>query len=185
MIKNIYNTVVFALIFVFLWNIFSASNNRNSGEFLKKPVDMPVIFLDAVEGAKFNLLSVKENEVSIIKFYASWCGYCVSEMPILNEIKNRKIATIYGIAVKDNDQKLKKMFMKYGNPFDFNGMDKNRVAMREFRILGLPSTVIVDKNMKIRYVLMGALDKSDIDDKIIPAINRIKNENNQKYEDKK
>ncbi len=172
--KFIYNTFIIFLTVVFLYNIFNEKPSNNNFYVANK--DLPLFSLDKIEGQNFDIKSIKKNKVTIIKLYASWCPYCVKEMPLLNKIKDMGIAPIYGVAVSDNNEKLSKMFEKYGNPFTQNGIDKNKSVMKKFNAMGLPVAYIVDENMKIRYTLLGVMSEDDLNNKIIPAINKIKNE---------
>ena len=178
--KDWLNTLVFGIALVLIWIAFQ---NSNRGSVPKEPIKQQTVIpqpkLYPYHDEMFEWQQIKDFDVSIVKFYASWCGFCRRELPVLKTLKNMNVAPMFGIAVGDSEKNLDKLFTRFENPYDYNAIDKNKSAMRSFGVRGLPSTIIVDRNMKIRFVYTGAMSENDIRRKIVPVINDIKKELNE------
>ena len=103
-----------------------------------------------------NEVSLNDNisEYILLDFWATWCGPCVAEIPYLKEAYNKhkeKNFEIIGINY-DKDLQLLKKFIKdkqisWKQISDFP-FDSGPIA-KQYRVLALPTTYLVDKNGKI------------------------------------
>ena len=74
------NKLVLILIFVIMsFSVFAAKSNK------KDDVKLPNIVLYDQYGKKHNIEEYK-GKVIVINFWATWCGYCVEEMPAFEKI---------------------------------------------------------------------------------------------------
>jgi thiol-disulfide isomerase/thioredoxin len=64
----------------------------------------PALTLDGVDGERVDLASFRGRTV-LLNFWASWCGPCIEEMPVLDAFSKRRAAdvTVIGVAVEDHD----------------------------------------------------------------------------------
>ena len=100
------------------------------------------------------LEEVKKNKVTIIDFWASWCGPCRQEMPFMltlyNDLKERGLGII-GISLdqdKDDWQTAtQKLGISWPQMSDLKGWD-NAIA-RHFNVTSIPHTIVVDQQGKI------------------------------------
>ena len=116
------------------------------------------------------------GKVSIMNVWATWCFACKQEHPALLELAKRKIAPIYGLNYKDDAAKAKLYLRDFGNPFVANAFDEaGRVAI-DWGVYGAPETFIIDQNAIIRFKHIGPLTLEDIDNKIQPLVQQLKNE---------
>ena len=120
-----------------------------------------------------NLLSnndVKEKFV-LINYFASWCAPCKVEHPLFFDIKDR-YPHLFIIGVNHKDIKLDALdyLNKYGNPYDYVGVDKNGLIGLEFGVFGLPETFIINLSGKIIYKYLGPLTKEVIENEIYPLL---------------
>jgi cytochrome c biogenesis protein CcmG/thiol:disulfide interchange protein DsbE len=111
------------------------------------------------------------GHVSLLNFFASWCGPCEVENPLLMEIK--ATAPIVGIDYLDRPKAAERYLAKLGNPYTTIGADTDGKAMSAFGFDSIPSTLIVDKTGKIVYVHRGRLRQEDVDTVILPMIARL------------
>lgn len=98
------------------------------------------------EGGKINLSSlVKPGEYTLIDFWASWCPYCIREIPALKEILNEygpKGFNIVGVAVRDEPAKTKAMVEKKSIPWPvLYNMD--RIPYNIYGFVGIPHHILV------------------------------------------
>jgi peroxiredoxin len=118
----------------------------------------PVFTLQSVDGRTVSLAQFK-GDVVMINFWASWCGPCRQEMPLLDTIyKQYKDMgfTLLGVNVEPDPHGanawLKKTPVSYPILYD----PKSQVSQL-YQVQAMPTTVIVDRQGIVRYVHNGYL----------------------------
>jgi peroxiredoxin len=116
----------------------------------------PQFTLAARDGRPVSLVHYK-GQVVMINFWASWCGPCRQEMPLLENIyrKYNKLGfTLLGVNVEP-DSKAADDWLKQ-TPVSFPILyDKGSAVSRLFDVAGMPSTVIIDRKGKVRMLHQG------------------------------
>lgn len=116
---------------------------------------------------KFELQENK-GKVMLINFWATWCGPCKKEIPDLIEISQELKGdnfVIYGICVSDKEDNLKN-YLKV-NPIAYKILFGNADLVKAFEnasgqtIEAIPTTFIVDKNLKFVETIIGSRSKSE------------------------
>ena len=113
-----------------------------------------------------------QGHVSLVNTFASWCGPCRMEHPVLNALAARKQVPIYGINYKDTAAAASEWIKALGDPYTKIGMDSGRVGI-DWGVYGVPETFVVDKTGHIRYKHVGPLSEVDIDRKIMPLVTKL------------
>jgi len=116
----------------------------------------PQFSLDARGGSKISLTQYK-GQVVMLNFWASWCGPCRQEMPLLENIYkkyNKMGFTMIGVNVEP-DSKAAEGFLKQ-TPVSFPVIyDKDSTVSKAYDVSGMPSTVIIDRKGNIRVLHRG------------------------------
>ena len=104
-------------------------------------------------GAPVTLASLK-GQVVLINFWASWCGPCRQEFPLLDNIykKYKKLGfTVVGLNVEP-DQNDAEGFLKQ-NPVTFPILyDPKDEVSKRYGVGGMPSVALVDRKGIVRWV---------------------------------
>lgn len=118
----------------------------------------PGFTLQSVDGKTVSLSQFK-GDVVMINFWASWCGPCRQEMPLLDDIyKQYKDMgfVLLGVNVEPDAQSadawLKKTPVSYPILYD----PKSQVSQL-YQVQAMPTTVIVDRQGNVRFVHNGYL----------------------------
>ena len=120
------------------------------------PAPAPDFTLPARDGGNVRLSDLR-GQVVMINFWATWCGPCRQEMPLLQQIQAKYEPlgfTLVGINVEPDSAAaitwLKQVSVSFPILFD----QKNTVA-EQFGVQGMPSSVFVDRAGNVRYVHRG------------------------------
>ncbi len=121
------------------------------------PIDLP----DTKTGKKVDLESLV-GRVVLIDFWASWCGPCREEMPVLESFHEKYAAdglVIVGVNI-DNSKKKMNNFLK-GSPVTFSQVrDEKRAVASRYQPATMPSSYLVGRDGRLRRVYEG-FRKSD------------------------
>lgn len=112
----------------------------------------PDFTLKSSDGSNIRLSEQKGNIV-LINFWASWCGPCRQEMPLLEEIQKKysKLGfTILGVNVDKDQAKADKLLKDIPVTFPVLYDNEGKVS-KLFDIDSMPTTVIVDQDGNIRF----------------------------------
>jgi thiol-disulfide isomerase/thioredoxin len=115
-------------------------------------------------------LSGLKGQVVLINFWATWCGPCRKEMPLLEQIQKKYAPlgfTMLGVNVEE-DTTMMDAFLK-DVPVTFPILlDPANGVSKLYNVSAMPSTVIVDRKGNIRYIHQGykAGDESRYQDMI-------------------
>ena len=116
----------------------------------------PAFRLDSMAGKPVSLDQYK-GQVVMINFWASWCGPCRQEMPILEKLhaKYKPMGfTMIGINVEP-DSTLGVNWLKT-TPVTFPILfDTKSEVSKLYSVAGMPSTVIVDRKGNLRWLHRG------------------------------
>jgi cytochrome c biogenesis protein CcmG/thiol:disulfide interchange protein DsbE len=116
----------------------------------------PEISLPDMNGKAFSL-AAHRGKVVVVDFWASWCAPCKEEMPVLESLYKRfkdKGLVVVGVSV-DNEAANAKKFLT-GVKVSFPIVhDAGHVVADKFKPPRMPTSYIIDKAGKIRFVHAG------------------------------
>jgi thiol-disulfide isomerase/thioredoxin len=116
----------------------------------------PDFALPSREGGEVRLSAFK-GEVVMINFWATWCGPCRQEMPLLQQLQAKYEPlgfTLLGINVEPDRAAAQAWLKTVPVSFPILFDQQNAVAER-FGVEGMPSSVFVDRSGTVRYVHRG------------------------------
>ncbi len=118
----------------------------------------PDFTLHAMGGPNLRLKE-QRGRVVMVNFWATWCGPCRQEMPQLNRLYEKYKASgfvLLGVNVDDDVAKAAEVVGKLGVTFPVL-LDTEKTVSKLYDLSTMPSTVIIDRDGKVRYVHRGYL----------------------------
>ena len=107
-------------------------------------------------------VSQHAGKVVVVSFWATWCGYCLQEMPVLANIQRsmgRQHVQVIAVNLEDRDT-----YRRVGWKLDgldlINAYDPRQVGQRAYGVTGLPHMVIIGRDGKVRAVHRGYSESS-------------------------
>ena len=122
--------VIFAaMAIMFAYALSSGDPSRLPSALIGKPapqVDFPALKDLTANGKQvpgFQASELAGGDVTVVNFWASWCGPCRDEHPILEELRKRTNVRMVGINYKDPAPGGNRFLAQYGNPYHAVGVD--------------------------------------------------------------
>jgi len=129
----------------------------------------PGFSLNSLAGEQ-GALSQYKGQVVMVNFWATWCGPCQQEMPLLDQMyKKYKPAgfTLIGVNVDKEAPAVKELLARKPVSFPILLDPANQVS-KAYHVDEMPSSVIIDRKGAIRYIHRGYKpgDENDYQDRI-------------------
>jgi cytochrome c biogenesis protein CcmG, thiol:disulfide interchange protein DsbE len=118
----------------------------------------------------FASADLAKGKVTVVNFWASWCGPCVDEHPLLAELKIKAGVDVFGVNYKDQPAAARRFLGSYGNPYAAVGADTSGRSAIDWGVYGMPETFVIDGAGRIVYKHVGPLSPESIRAKLVPAI---------------
>lgn len=142
----------------------------------------PALSLTAIEGLDNGGRAVplltpdllRKGEVTVVNFWASWCGPCIEEHPLLTELA--RTVPVVGVNYKDAATNARRFLSRHGNPFAAIGADTTGRTAIEWGVYGMPETFIIDRAGRIAYKHVGPISRDALNRALLPTIARLKAE---------
>ncbi len=102
-------------------------------------------------------LSALRGQVVLINFWATWCGPCRKEMPLLEQIQKKYAPlgfTMLGVNVEEDTTQMEAFLGDVPVTFPVLLDPANRVS-KLYDVAAMPSTVIVDRKGNVRFIHQG------------------------------
>jgi len=104
-------------------------------------------------------LAEQRGRVVMVNFWATWCGPCRQEMPQLDRLYQKYKSSgfvLLGVNVDEDVLKATDVAAKLGVSFPVL-LDTDKAVSKLYNLSTMPSTVLIDRDGKVRYVHRGYL----------------------------
>jgi thiol-disulfide isomerase/thioredoxin len=104
-------------------------------------------------------LAEQRGRVVMVNFWATWCGPCRQEMPQLDRLYQKYRSSgfvLLGVNVDEDARKAADVATKLGVTFPVL-LDTDKAVSKLYDLSTMPSTVIIDRDGKVRYFHRGYL----------------------------
>jgi thiol-disulfide isomerase/thioredoxin len=108
-------------------------------------------------------LKAQHGKVVVVTFWATWCGYCLKELPILENLQRRLgKERIEVVAINTDKDRAKYVAMRRKlKEFELTmTVDDDKELAKAYGVTGLPHLVLIDKEGKIAFVHVGYAEKA-------------------------
>lgn len=142
----------------------------------------PPLALSAIEGLQDGARAVPmltqealvQGGVTVVNFWASWCGPCVEEHPYLIELARIPGVRVVGVNYKDLGANARRFLGRYGNPYAAIGADTTGRTAIEWGVYGMPETFILDGKGRIVFKHVGQITPAALRSNLLPTIQRLR-----------
>ena len=116
----------------------------------------PDFTLKSADGRNLRLHE-QRGQVVLVNFWASWCGPCKQEMPHLSRLYDRYRSsgfTLLAVNIDDDARHGAATAAQWGLKFPVL-LDAEKKVTRLYDLGAMPSTVLIDRDGKVRYLHRG------------------------------
>ncbi len=109
-------------------------------------------------------LSELRGQVVLVNFWASWCGPCRQEMPVLEKLYKKYKAlgfVVLGVNVDDDPAQAEALLEVIDVSFPIL-FDSDKKISEKYKITAMPSSFFVDRDGKLRSEHKGYLPEYDL-----------------------
>ncbi|MFQ6059045.1 MAG: TlpA family protein disulfide reductase [Anaerolineae bacterium] len=132
--------------------------------------EAPPFTLSLFDGGQLSLQELR-GQVVVINFWASWCGPCEDEAPLLERVwrdyKDRGVVFV-GIDYVDTEPAARAYLKRFNITYP-NGPDLGSKISHAYRIRGVPETFFVDKEGQLADFHIGPISE----ERLIGVIERL------------
>jgi peroxiredoxin len=119
----------------------------------------PDFTLRSMDGQNLRLQE-QRGRVVMVNFWATWCGPCRQEMPHLNRLYEKYRGSgfvVFGVNVDEDARNAAAVASKMGLRFPVL-RDADKAVSKQYDLSAMPSTVLIDRDGRVRYVHRGYRD---------------------------
>lgn len=104
-----------------------------------------------------------QGELTLVDFWASWCGPCQASFPWMNEMKKKYPSlTIIAVNLDENREDAEKFLNDVDSDFKIIFDPKGDLA-EKYRVDGMPSSYLIDKNGNVVIQHVGFFSENTSD----------------------
>lgn len=116
----------------------------------------PDFTLKSLTGKNLNLTE-QRGKIIVINFWASWCGPCRTEMPVLQKFYEKYQdlgVSVWGVNVEQENQAGRDFLADLNLSFPIL-FDASNTLSETYQVEAMPTTIIVDRDGLVRYAYQG------------------------------
>jgi thiol-disulfide isomerase/thioredoxin len=115
-----------------------------------------------------------KGKVVLVNFWATWCPYCLKEMPAIQDFWLQHRADgfeVLAVSVDDTPEEITRYMNDKGYRFTAVAMDQNvRTSFGD--VSTVPTSFIVDRNGVIRHKISGQLYNGRLNNLVLPLLGK-------------
>ena len=156
--RNLLLILLTALVGIAVFNASSSDEQVNTISDINNGIEV-----DALKQVPSLSIEEIETEFVILNLWASWCIPCQNEVDELLKISEQSNITVIGILVDDSASNAREFIednrITYKNILEEEETD---IVLSQFNWTGIPTTLVLDKNLSILHTLNGEITANEI-----------------------
>ena len=137
-----------------------------------RPAPAPSSVLPIIGGTESTSVAALRGRVVVLNFWASWCGPCNAEAPVLTRAQERLKAaggTVLGVTVNDSVED--SLAFTRAHAINFPSMnDAAGDLARKYDLNGVPATFVIDARGRVVDLYRGAITDEFVDSALTTAL---------------
>jgi cytochrome c biogenesis protein CcmG/thiol:disulfide interchange protein DsbE len=109
----------------------------------------------------------------VLNVWASWCGPCREEHPLVIDLARRYPIAVFGLNYKDRGDDARAWLREMGDPFAATLVDADGKVGIDWGVYGVPETFVIDKEGRVRLKHIGPLTSQAVRDKVEPLLKEL------------
>lgn len=138
-----------------------AEGKLSAIEIYDNPKIAPLTLFEDREGNSLNLTDMAGKTV-LVNFWATWCVPCLVEMPSLNRLQKAMGSDEFAVITISIDRQGYEVIDQFFNDMNIDALpaylDHSNKLSLEVGAVGLPTSILLDKNSKIVARVVGPLE---------------------------
>lgn len=160
-------------IFVGLATLFLVGMQRDNPDELPSAMvgrQAPAIMVEELVNTEvFSDADLRDGQIKLVNFWASWCGPCRAEHPTLMQMQAEGIE-VFGVNYKDVPANGAAFLEELGNPFAKGGADSNGKMALNWGVYGVPETYLIDGDGTVLARIAGPLTQRELTTRLRPVL---------------
>jgi cytochrome c biogenesis protein CcmG/thiol:disulfide interchange protein DsbE len=168
---------VVALVGLLTYGLVAGEPDRGMDDALARgeTVAAPAFDLDRLSGPGKRSLADYRGGIVVLNAWASWCGPCREESPLLERwqrrIERAGAGTVLGINALDVDSDARAFVREYGLTYPML-RDPEGESLIDYGVIGYPETFVIDARGRIVALQRGVVDEQWMREHVAPLLER-------------
>jgi thiol-disulfide isomerase/thioredoxin len=121
----------------------------------------PALRLSGLDGKDWDLAQLR-GKVVVVNFWASWCGPCVDELPVLNQLAGRDLGRVAVVGANYREPLDTIERFAAAHPFAYPVLrDRSGEMFKAWTAGVMPTTILVDRQGRARWRSVGEMKAGD------------------------
>jgi thiol-disulfide isomerase/thioredoxin len=151
---------------------YLGAKTAEKSELVGKPApDFLLPYVTPAERGQSQRLSDLQGHVVVLDFWASWCGPCREQTPVLERVARKlgERVLVLGVGTSDERGNVTR-FLDRSPPKYKSVYDDQDVASELYHVQGLPTLVVIDRQGTVRAVASGLASDRELEKLVRDAL---------------
>lgn len=143
-----------------------------AGAVAVSPTPAPPLSGTTLDGGRFDLADAR-GHVLLVNVFASWCGPCRDELPLLMEADRRwspQGLRLVGLNIRDGVEAVRSLLDETGARTLTVLPDPNGTRAVEWGVRGVPETFLIDRDGRIVDHRQGVVTRQWLEQRVAPLL---------------
>ena len=113
------------------------------------------------------------GKVWMLNVWASWCGPCQLEHPLIMDLARQTRVPVVGLNYKDKPEAARAWLQRLGNPYSAALVDPDGRTGIDFGVYGVPETFVIDGEGIVRFRQAGPLTAEALEKRVLPLMRQL------------